>query len=141
MEPEFTCPALQEHDLFTGTVVELEEYLEAVLAFKKDSKGSPIPDPTKTKILYDRNKVKELLDRMLEPLFDHVSSAGRPLSARYLTTPQLSKEIEYLDPAKIKASGLSEQRLIDISTSIERHVQREVVSIYCLCSPAPIFTP
>jgi hypothetical protein len=82
MEPEFTSPALEEHALFTGTLSELEEYLEAVLAFKKDAKGSPIPDPNKTKIAYDRNKIKELFDKMLEPLFNHVSSARHPLSAR-----------------------------------------------------------
>ena len=105
----------------------------AVLAFKKDAKGTPIPDPTKTKILYDRNKIKVLLDSILPPLFDHVSLARRPLPARDLTPlNQLFKEIEYLDPAKIKASGLSEQRLIDISASIERHVQAEVVSAYSL---------
>jgi len=109
MEPEFTCPALQEHALFNDTLVELEDYLMAVLAFKKDSKGSPIPDSTKTKIPYDRNKIKALLERLSTPLFDH-----------------LSKEVEYLDPAKIKESGLSEQRLIDISASVERHVQSEI---------------
>ena len=75
MEPEFTCPALQEHALFTDTLNELEEYLMNVLAVKKDPKGSPIPDPTKTKIPYDRKKIIELLDRMMEPLFDHVSPA------------------------------------------------------------------
>jgi len=109
MEPEFTSPALQEHALFTDTLEELEVYLMNVLAVKKDPKGSPIPDPTKTKIPYDRNKIIELLDRLLEPMFDH-----------------LSKEVGYLDPAKIKASGLSEQRLNDISASVERHVQSEV---------------
>lgn len=82
MEPEFTCPALQEHGLFTDTLNELEEYLMNVLAVKKDSKGTPIPDPTKTKIPYDRSKVVELLDRMLVPLFDHVSSARFTTSAR-----------------------------------------------------------
>ena len=82
MEPEFTSPALQEHGLFTDTLNELEEYLMNVLAVKKDSKGSPIPDPTKTKIPYDRNKVIELLDRMMAPLFDHVSSARSTTSAR-----------------------------------------------------------
>ena len=85
MEPEFTCPALQEHALFFDTLVELEEYLMAVLAFKRDAKGTPIPDPTKTKIPYDRNKIKVLLDSILPPLFDHVSLARRPLLARDLT--------------------------------------------------------
>jgi len=74
MEPEFTSPALQEHGLFTDTLTELEEYLMNALAMKKDPKGSPIPDPTKTKIPYDRKKVIELLDRMMPPLFDHVRS-------------------------------------------------------------------
>jgi len=74
MEPEFTCPALQEHALFFDTLNELEEYLETVLGFKKDAKGALIPDPTKKKIPYDRNKITELLDRMLAPLFEHVSS-------------------------------------------------------------------
>lgn len=141
MEPEFTCPALQEHGLFIDTLVELEEYLEAVLAFKKDSKGSPIPDPTKTKIPYDRNKIKGLFDRLITPLFDHVSSARHPMSPRDLTAlNQLGKEIGYLDPAKIKASGVSEQRLLDISASVERHVQTEIVSPYCLCPTNLIFT-
>ena len=76
MEPEFTCPALEEHGLFADTLAELEEYLDAVLAFKRDAKGSPIPDPTKNKIPYDRNKIKVLLNRILGPLFDHVSSFG-----------------------------------------------------------------
>jgi hypothetical protein len=53
---------------------------------------------------------------------------------------QLSKEIGYLEPAKIKASGLSEQRILDISASVERHVQSEIVSACCLCSTNPIFT-
>lgn len=75
MEPEFTCPALQEHGTFIGVLTELEEYLMNVLALKKDPKGSPIPDPTKTKIPYDRNKVTELLDALAVPLFSHVSSA------------------------------------------------------------------
>jgi hypothetical protein len=74
MEPEFTCPALQEHALFFDTLNELEEYLEAVLGFKKDPKGVPIPDPTKKKILYDPNKITELLDKLIAPLFEHVSS-------------------------------------------------------------------
>lgn len=75
MEPEFTSPALQEHGTFTSVLTELEEYLMNVLALKKDAKGSPIPDPTKTKIRYDRNKVTELLDALMVPLFSHVSSA------------------------------------------------------------------
>ena len=74
MEPEFTCPALQEHGLFFDTLTELEEYLEAVLGFKKDPKGSPIPDPTKKKIPYNRNKIIELFDKLVPPLFEHVSS-------------------------------------------------------------------
>ena len=82
MEPEFTSPALQEHALFTDTLTELEVYLMNVLAVKKDSKGSPIPDSTKTKIPYDRKKVIEILDRMVGPLFDHVSSARSTMSAR-----------------------------------------------------------
>jgi len=141
MEPEFTSPALQEHALFTDTLEELEEYLMNVLAVKKDAKGSPIPDPTKTKLPFDRNKVIELLDRLLVPLFDHVSSARQRQLAWNLTSlDQLAKEIGYLDPAKIKASGLSEQRINDISTSVEQHVQSEVVSAYCLCPTNPIFT-
>lgn len=67
MEPEFACPALKEHGLFADTLIELEEYSEAVLTFQKDAEGSPIPDLTKTKILYDRNKIKEPQDRVLEP--------------------------------------------------------------------------
>jgi hypothetical protein len=141
MEPEFTSPALEEHALFTDTLDEFEEYLMAVLAMKKDSKGSPIPDPTKTKIPYDRKKVIELLDKLLVPLFDHVSLARQRRPARNLMgLDQLSKEIGYLDPAKIRASGLSEQRLNDISASVERHVQSEVVSACCLCPTNPIFT-
>lgn len=81
MEPEFTCPALQEHGLFIDTLSELEEYLEAVLGYKKDAKGTPIPDPTKQKIPYDRNKITGVLDSLVPPLFDHVSSAPVP-SAR-----------------------------------------------------------
>lgn len=80
MEPEFTCPALQEHALFFDTLNELEEYLEAVLAFKKGPKGVPIPDPTKKKIPYNRNNVTELLDKLVAPLFEHVSSPRHPLS-------------------------------------------------------------
>jgi len=114
MEPEFTCPALQEHALFFDALNELEEYLQAVLALKKGPKGTPIPDPTRKKIPYNRNKITELLDKLLTPLFEH-----------------LAKEVGYLDPAKLRASGLTEQRLDDIATSVERHVQGEV-DVYLL---------
>jgi len=39
MEPEFTCPALEEHGVFADTLVELEEFLEAGLAFTTGKKA------------------------------------------------------------------------------------------------------
>jgi len=51
-----------------------------------------------------------------------------PLRSQDLTKPRSSREIESLDLAKLKASGLSEEKRNPIAVSIEHHTQTQVVS-------------
>jgi len=46
--------------------------------------------------------------------------------------PQLSKEIGNLDPTKLKASGLYEERMNAISALMEQHIQTQIVSPFPL---------
>lgn len=73
LEPEFTCPAIAEHGLFTDTLEKLEKYLEDVLGWEKDAKGVAKRVEGKTRVPYDAEKIQGMIEEFVDPLFSHVS--------------------------------------------------------------------
>ena len=72
MEPEFTCPAIQEHKAFHSKLENLESYLLDVLGHEKIGHFETKPSPGKKKIPYESAKLKGLMEELADPLFAHV---------------------------------------------------------------------
>lgn len=80
MEPEFTCPAIQEHKTFHDKLENLESYLLDVLGHEKIGHFETKVSPGKRGIPYDSVKLKQLMEELVDPLFVHVrfhSCCGR----------------------------------------------------------------
>lgn len=80
LEPEFKTNVLDEHAAFHKGLVDLDDYLTAVLGVKQGKLyGEIIPDPEKKRLPYEGTKLKRYLDAFADPLFTHVSSNGSVL--------------------------------------------------------------
>ena len=77
--------------------------------------------------LYDGLKLRELVDAFVEPLTKHVSHMGCFRATTHAIS-QFMQEITYLEPAKIRASGLTEAEVKHIADVSTRHM-KEMVSI------------
>ena len=73
MEPEFTCPAVQEHKTFHDKLENLENYLLDVLGHEKVGHFETKVSPGKKKVLYESARLKLLMEELAGPLFVHVS--------------------------------------------------------------------
>lgn len=132
MEPEFCSPAIEEHALFADGLHNFEKYLEDILGWEKNEKGKAVPVPGKAKLPYDADKIRVMLEEMMEPLFSHVSRLRRGHrfsndQSLTLVISQLKKEIGYIDPDKIRATGLSKEKLENLSKVADAHFQNDVV--------------
>ena len=71
MEPEFTCPAIQEHKTFHDSLEGLKDYLLDVLGLEKvghfETKVSG-----KDRVPYEPAELKRLMEQLVGPLFIHV---------------------------------------------------------------------
>jgi len=74
LEPEFTCPAVEEHATFSDAMHNLEHYLEGVCGFEKNEKGHAVAIQGKQKTAFDGANIKRLIEELCEPLFIHVST-------------------------------------------------------------------
>lgn len=74
LEPEFTCSAVEEHATFAEAMHNLEHYLEDVCGFQKKEKNHDIVAQGKQKAAFDAAKIKDLIEKLCEPMFIHVSA-------------------------------------------------------------------
>ena len=74
LEPEFTCPAVEEHATFAEAMHSLETYLEDVCGFGKNAKGHVVVAQGKQKVAFDAAKIKHLIEELCGPMFIHVSA-------------------------------------------------------------------
>lgn len=80
LEPEFTCPAVKEHATFAKTMHNLELYLEDICGFEKKEKDHAITAQGKQKAAFDAAKIKDLIEKLCEPMFIHVSARTQYLN-------------------------------------------------------------
>lgn len=75
LEPEFTCPAVEEHKTFHDSFENLQNYLLDVLGHEKvgysESKVSPGKEKMLYDLLYDSVKLKRLMAELVDPPFIH----------------------------------------------------------------------
>jgi hypothetical protein len=83
LEPEFTCPAIQEHATFADAMHNLEHYFEDVCGFKKDEKGHAVPAAGKQKAAFDAAKIKYMIEELCVPMFIHVSAPPKAREPSY----------------------------------------------------------
>lgn len=104
-EPKFdTSFIVAEHETFTAGTIALEEYLISTLP-SGAKYGFGKTAPTHSTVVYDGNKVRSLIDAFSEPLATH-----------------LMQEIGYIEPEKIRASGLTEDEMKHISGTSNKHM-------------------
>ncbi|KIP12147.1 hypothetical protein PHLGIDRAFT_17748 [Phlebiopsis gigantea 11061_1 CR5-6] len=103
--PKFdTSFIVAEHEGFHDGTVALEEYLISTLpSGAKYGFGKTAPDHSQ--VAYDGAKVRALIDAFAETLATH-----------------LSQEIGYIEPEKIRASGLTEAEMKNISDTSAKHM-------------------
>ncbi|KAG8818298.1 hypothetical protein FRC17_010883 [Serendipita sp. 399] len=110
LEPEFKTEVLDEHAAFAKALTELDEYAMAMMGVQKGKKyGLTVPIPNATKEPYDGQKIKRLLETLSVPLFTH-----------------LQHEIAWLEPDRIRASGVPLSRFAEIDALIDQHIQEEL---------------
>ena len=80
LEPEFTCPAVQEHATFAEAMHNLEHYLEDVCGFENKDKNHEIVAQGKQKAAFDAAKIKDLIEKLCEPMFIHVRARTQYLN-------------------------------------------------------------
>ena len=78
LEPEFTCPAVEEHATFAEAMHSLEIYLEDVCGFEKNEMGHVVLAQGKQKAAFDAAKIKHLIEEICGPMFIHVSARTNP---------------------------------------------------------------
>ena len=78
LEPEFTCPAVEEHATFAEAMHSLERYLEDVCGFEKNEKGHVVVAQGKQKAAFDAAKIKDLIEDLCGPMFIHVGARTNP---------------------------------------------------------------
>jgi hypothetical protein len=131
MAPEFTTNVLEEHATFSRPINELDTYLKSVLGIEQGKKyGETIPVTGGPKEKFSAARIKSLLEEIADPLFTHVSLVRVYSSSWRLTCSanhQLQHEIEWLDPEKIRASGITSQRLSVIEERSDEHLQARMV--------------
>ncbi|PVF94323.1 hypothetical protein CPB86DRAFT_789162 [Serendipita vermifera] len=109
MEPEFKTNVVDEHAAFHDALEDLENYIHGILGTKQGKiYGDIVKDTTRQKIRYNAEKFKKLLETLITPLMTH-----------------LLHEIEWLDPEKIRASGLTAQRLHDMEEQVLKHIKEQ----------------
>jgi hypothetical protein len=127
MAPEFTTNVLEEHATFSRPINELDAYLKSILGVEQGKKyGLTIPVAGNAKEKFSAAKIKSLLEDIVDPLFTHVSlvrSCSSNWQLNCSANHQLQHEIEWLDPDKIRASGLTSQRLSAIEERTDEHLQ------------------
>ena len=74
LEPEFTCPAVEEHAIFAEAMHSLKIYLGDVCGFEKNEKGHVVLAQGKQKAAFDAAKIKDLIEELCGPMFIHVSA-------------------------------------------------------------------
>ncbi|KAG8857680.1 hypothetical protein FRC20_000236 [Serendipita sp. 405] len=110
LEPEFKTDVLDEHAAFAKGLHDLDNYAMAVMGVSQGKKyGQTVPDPSKTKEPYDGQKIKRLLETLAVPLFTH-----------------LQHEIGWLEPEKVRASGVPLSRFDEIDALIDQHIRNEL---------------
>ena len=95
LEPEFTCPAVEEHATFAEAMHSLECYLEDVCGFEKNEMGHVVLAQGKQKAAFDAAKIKYLIEELCGPMFIHVgarTNSPPPLASWNLTSPLSLKQ-------------------------------------------------
>ena len=90
LEPEFTCPAVEEHVTFAEAMHNLEGYLEDVCGFEKNEEGHTLAAQGKQKVAFDATRIKHLIEELCGPMFIHVSARTQPTTFRTLETDIVS---------------------------------------------------
>ena len=80
LEPEFTCPAVEEHATFADAMHNLENYLEDICGLEKKEKDHAVAAQGKQRAAFDAAKIKDLIEKLCEPMFIHVSARTQYLN-------------------------------------------------------------
>jgi hypothetical protein len=80
LEPEFTCPAVEEHATFAEAIHNLEHYLEHVnAALRRTQTDHAVAGTRKAKgQLSMLQRSRHLIEELCEPMFIHVSARMQP---------------------------------------------------------------
>ncbi|KAJ3557532.1 hypothetical protein NM688_g1426 [Phlebia brevispora] len=104
-EPKFdTSHIVAEHKTFHAGAVAFEEYLVSTLPAGTQY-GFGKSTPAHEQATYDGTKVQTLIEMFAEPLVQH-----------------LMQELTYLDPDKVRASGLTEAEMRNIADTSNKHM-------------------
>jgi hypothetical protein len=73
LDPEIETDVVEEHASFQGALEKLDEYLKGVLGLKQGPRfGDVIEDPSRSRLRYDAQKLKRMLEELVTPLMAHV---------------------------------------------------------------------
>ncbi|KAG8851911.1 hypothetical protein FRB91_007204 [Serendipita sp. 411] len=109
MEPEYKTDVLNEHAAFAKGLHDLDSYLLAVMGADKGEKyGQMTKVPNRNKEAYNGQRIKQLLEAFAFPLFTH-----------------LQHEIGWLNPERLRESGLPVSRFAEIETLVQEHIKNE----------------
>lgn len=107
LEPEFKTDVLSEHAAFHKALEDINTYILEVLGVDAGKTyGQTVPAPHKQKVPYDGKKLKTYLEALAGPLLTH-----------------LQHEIGWLEPEKIRASGVPAERFAEIDANIQRQLK------------------
>jgi len=106
--PKFNTDAIvAEHESFHAGVEALKAYLVSCLpAGTSWGYGETVPKDGHSQQVFDADKFRELVDNFVNELSTH-----------------LKQELGYLDPAKVRASGLTEKEMEHIASVSEKHMK------------------
>ncbi|CAG7849990.1 SubName: Full=Uncharacterized protein {ECO:0000313/EMBL:CCA67289.1} [Serendipita indica DSM 11827] len=110
LEPEFKTDVIDEHAAFHQTLADLDDYLRQVLGIQEQNPDMDTISPKfKKGIPYDAEKLKRYLEQLSGPLITH-----------------LEHEIEWLDPERLRACGVTPEKVKPIFAQVEQHIKESI---------------